>query len=160
MVRSSKAKRHNLIKKLIIENNISRQEELQVLLLKENIDVAQATISRDIRELNIVKSNDSKGDTYYHILNDSVVGLKKRTDEERLITAVADSGVSLLNIEFMNILVVLPGNGQLVGVLIDSIRTTFVEIAGCVAGDDTILILSKNREDAKVVNEYFKQFIY
>lgn len=155
-----KAKRQAIIKRLIMEHDITNQNELIEKLIEENVEVAQATISRDIRELNVVKKHDSNGNLYYRLLNDSVIGLKKRTDEERLIHAVADTGVSLTQVEFTNILTVLPGNGQVVGVLIDSIRTSYTKIIGCIAGDDTILILSKDRSDAEDVNQYFKKYLF
>ena len=155
-----KAKRQAIVKRLIMEYDIASQNELMEKLAKENIQVAQATISRDIRELNIVKRHDSNGNLYYRLLNNSVLGIKKRTDEERLIHAVAETGVSLTQVEFTNILTVLPGNGQVVGVLIDSIRTSYTKIIGCIAGDDTILILSKDRKDAEEVHRYFKKYLF
>ncbi|MBO0444571.1 arginine repressor [Vagococcus fluvialis] len=155
-----KAKRQAIVKRLIMEYDIASQNELMEKLAEENIQVAQATISRDIRELNIVKRHDSNGNLYYRLLNNSVLGIKKRTDEERLIHAVAETGVSLTQVEFTNILTVLPGNGQVVGVLIDSIRTSYTKIIGCIAGDDTILILSKDRKDAEEVHRYFKKYLF
>lgn len=155
-----KSKRQAIVKRIIMEHDISNQSELLERLAEENIKVAQATISRDIRELNIVKKHDSDGNLYYRILNDSVLGLKKRTDEERLIHAIADTGVSLTQVEFTNILTVLPGNGQVVGVLIDSIRMSYTKIIGCIAGDDTILILSKDKKDAEEVYRYFKKYLF
>ncbi|MEG0285501.1 MULTISPECIES: ArgR family transcriptional regulator [Vagococcus] len=155
-----KAKRQAIVKRLIMEYDIASQNELMEKLAEENVQVAQATISRDIRELNIVKRHDSNGNLYYRLLNNSVLGIKKRTDEERLIHAVAETGVSLTQVEFTNILTVLPGNGQVVGVLIDSIRTSYTKIIGCIAGDDTILILSKDRKDAEEVHRYFKKYLF
>lgn len=155
-----KAKRQAIVKRLIMEHDITSQNELIEKLAEEDVQVAQATISRDIRELNIVKKHDSNGNLHYRLLNDSVLGLKKRTDEERLIHAVAETGVSLTQVEFTNILTVLPGNGQVVGVLIDSIRMSYTKIIGCIAGDDTILILSKDKHDADDVNRYFKKYLF
>lgn len=156
----SKNKRQAIIKKLISENEISNQGELVKLLEKENIKTTQATVSRDIRELNIIKNHNAKNNSYYRLLNNSVLGKTKLTDEERLINAVVETGVSLKQIEFTNLLTVLPGNGQVIGVLIDSIRTQFTQIVGCVAGDDTILILSETADDAREVNHYFQQYLY
>lgn len=74
----NKAKRQAIVKRIIMEHDISTQKELIEKLNEENIKVTQATISRDIRELNIVKRIDSNGDFHYRILNDSVLGLKKK----------------------------------------------------------------------------------
>ncbi|KFN89196.1 arginine pathway regulatory protein [Tetragenococcus muriaticus 3MR10-3] len=72
-----------------------------------------------------------------------------------------ETGVSLTQIEFTNLLTALPGNGNAIGVLIDKVRVEVnSKIVGCIAGDDTILILSKNEEDARMVNEYFQQYLF
>ncbi|WP_212882754.1 arginine repressor [Tetragenococcus halophilus] len=135
--------------------------ELLSLLEKEKALTTQATISRDIRELNITKVEDNSGKSYYRILNNSVLGTKKKSEEERLSDIIMETGVSLTQIEFTNLLTVLPGNGNAIGVLIDKVRVEVnSKIVGCIAGDDTILILSKNEEDARMVNEYFQQYLF
>lgn len=156
----NKQTRQAILKKIISEHNIENQSDLIQYLEQHNVHTTQSTISRDMRELNIIKSHNANGNSYYRILNDSVLTAKKLTDEERLVNAISETGVSLNQIEFTNVLSVLPGNGQLIGVLIDSVRQSFDEIVGCIAGDDTILILSKSPEDASVVNSYFKQFLF
>ncbi|WP_462258446.1 arginine repressor [Vagococcus teuberi] len=155
----NKETRQSILKKVISENNIENQSELIKCLEKENVRTTQSTISRDMRELNIIKSHNSSGRSYYRILDDYTSTEKKLTDEERLKNVIKETGVSLVQIEFINVLTVLPGNGQLLGVLIDSFRQSFSEIVACIAGDDTILILSKSKEDAEIVNDYFKQFV-
>lgn len=156
----NKKKRQAIIKRLILENEISRQSELLHLLEDEGVNATQATVSRDIRELNIVKHHDSQGRSFYRILNNSVLGMKKITDEERLVNAISETGVSLVQIEFINVLTVLPGNGQVIGVLLDSVRSRNTDIVGCVAGDDTILILSSSKEKADQVNKYIQPFLF
>ena len=127
---------------------------------KENLEVTQATVSRDIRELNIVKIDDSDGKSYYRLLNNSVLGYKKRSVEDRLAEGMIENGVSLTQIEFSNLLTVLPGYGNAIGILIDEIRENEPLIVGCIAGDDTVLILSRNQEDARKVYRYFQQFLF
>lgn len=156
-----RAQRQAIIKKVITENEITTQSQLLDLLKNEHVSTTQATISRDIRELNITKVEDTDGKSYYRILNNSVLGMKKKTEEERLIDIIIETGVSLTQIEFTNLLTVLPGNGNAIGALIDRIRVeTNSKIVGCIAGDDTILILSKNKEDAQIVHEYFRQYLF
>ncbi|NRR75969.1 ArgR family transcriptional regulator [Tetragenococcus halophilus] len=146
---------------MVTENEVSTQNELLSLLEKEKALTTQATISRDIRELNITKVEDNSGKSYYRILNNSVLGTKKKSEEERLSDIIMETGVSLTQIEFTNLLTVLPGNGNAIGVLIDKVRVEVnSKIVGCIAGDDTILILSKNEEDARMVNEYFQQYLF
>ncbi|MGK0552092.1 arginine repressor [Enterococcus faecalis] len=156
----NRTKRQTIIKRLVTENEIHTQQELLELLAKEEIVTTQATVSRDIRELNIDKVDSGDDRHYYRVLNNSVLGNKVKTDEERLIDIISETGVALTQIEFTNLLTVLPGNGQSIGVLIDRIRVHNIHIVGCIAGDDTILILSKNHEDACCVNRYFQQYLY
>lgn len=156
----NRVKRQTAIKRLVTENEIHTQSELLDLLKNEDIHTTQATISRDIRELNLNKVDDGAGKFYYRIFNNSVVANKKKTDEIRLIDIIIETGVSLTQVEFTNLLTVLPGNGQAIGVLIDRIRITNPTILGCIAGDDTILILSKNKEDAQKVHTYLKQYLF
>ncbi|MGO3732389.1 MAG: arginine repressor [Vagococcus sp.] len=156
----NKKERQEIIKRIISENEIKNQYQLIEHLEEEGVFSTQATISRDIQELNIVKSRNNEGIFCYRVLHNTIVGTKKLTDEERLIHTLSETGVSLTQIEYNNILNVHPGNGQVVGILIDSIRTYFTEIVGCIAGDDTILIMSRNKEDATKVYNYFIQYLY
>lgn len=156
----SKMRRQSVIKRLIMENDIHNQTDLLEMLEKEDIKTTQATVSRDIRELNIIKIEDSDGKAYYRLLNSSVLGYKKRSIEERLAEVMIESGVSLTQVEFVNLLTVIPGYGNAVGILIDEVRETEKLIAGCVAGDDTILIVSKNKEDSRQVYRYLQQYMF
>lgn len=158
----NKKERQEILKKVISDNTIENQADLIRYLEDANIHTTQSTISRDMRELNIIKSHGQDGISCYKILAIDSVELNDETqftDEERLKKLVSEVGVSLTQIEFTNVLNVLPGNGQLIGVLIDNVRQTFKEIVGCIAGDDTILILSQSKDDATEVYEYFDQFM-
>ena len=78
----------------------------------------------DIRELNLNKVDNGQGEAYYRILNNSALRPKYKTDEERLVDIIIETGVSLTQIEFTNLLTVLPGNGQAIGVLIGSLLSS------------------------------------
>ena len=56
-----KSERQKLIKKIIFEENVGKQEELVMLLKERGIPVTQATVSRDIKELNLIKQVDDHG---------------------------------------------------------------------------------------------------
>ena len=102
----NRLKRQTMIKRLVTENEIHTQSELLALLEKENIHTTQATISRDIRELNLNKVDNGQGEAYYRILNNSALRPKYKTDEERLVDIIIETGVSLTQIEFTNLLTV------------------------------------------------------
>ena len=73
----NRLKRQTMIKRLVTENEIHTQSELLALLEKENIHTTQATISRDIRELNLNKVDNGQGEAYYRIILPFVQNIKQ-----------------------------------------------------------------------------------
>lgn len=147
-----KTERQMLIKQIILNNDISTQEELLYQLQAKGVKATQATISRDIKELNLVKTNSSTGGTKYTIYQNN-----QMTMEDKLSSTIK-SVVSDYNcVQFMNIVVTLPGNAHVIGALIDDIE--FPEIVGTVAGNDTIILISKTNEDAQHIYTYFDRIL-
>ena len=127
-----KEQRQSTILKLISARQIGTQEELAELLEKKGLPATQSSISRDLDELGIVKANG-----YYALpqkpKNAIAFGLLSlETAGDCLIVAKCDSGLA-----------------SAVAVRIDSFGLT--EIVGTIAGDDTIFIAVKNKEDQKAV---------
>ncbi|MCC5895824.1 MAG: arginine repressor [Alkalibacterium sp.] len=147
-----KSERQMLIKQIILNNDISTQEELLHQLQAKGVKATQATISRDIKELNLVKTNSSTGVSKYTIYQNN-----QMTMEDKLSSTIK-SVVSDYNcVQFMNIVVTLPGNAHVIGALIDDIE--FPEIVGTVAGNDTIILISKTNEDAQYIYTYFDRIL-
>lgn len=153
-----KESRQALIRQLINEHTVETQEDLSQLLKERGVQTTQATISRDIRELNIVKTHNKEGKTYYTIMQQSLFQRSNLSNEEKLAETVAEVSVSLTQVEFMNILTTVPGNAHAIAVIVDKI--TFPEIVGSLAGDDTILFISRNKEEAKKIYDYFFEKMY
>ncbi|HHX7191457.1 TPA: arginine repressor [Bacillus thuringiensis] len=144
-----KEKRQRLIKQAVREHEIDTQEKLVELLAKKGTIVTQATISRDIRELNIIKTVSSNGLTIYkNFTGDSIqtdMMLKKKLREV------------VVKIDYINQLTIiktLPGNAHVIGVLLDSLD--WKEKVGCICGNDTCLIISKSQSDREVLEERLK----
>ncbi|MDA2213354.1 arginine repressor [Bacillus cereus] len=144
-----KEKRQRLIKQAVREHEIDTQEKLVELLAKKGEIVTQATISRDIRELNIIKTVSSDGLTIYkNFTGDSIqtdMMLKKKLGEV------------VVKIDYINQLTIiktLPGNAHVIGVLLDSLD--WKEKVGCICGNDTCLIISKSQSDREVLEERLK----
>ncbi|MBQ9228660.1 MAG: arginine repressor [Eubacterium sp.] len=136
-----KKRRQAKILELIAAKDIETQEELQEYLLEYGFEVTQATISRDIKELRLVKDLSPKGRYVYS------TG-KKRTDN---ITQRAGGifSESIISIDYaMNMIVIkcFPGMANAACAAIDSMNST--EILGTIAGDDTIFMLCRNEETA------------
>ena len=143
---SMKNKRQNKILELISEREIGTQEELAALLKEAGFRVTQATISRDIRELRITKMPIEKGrQRYVSIQRDDPTD----TDRERYKRILKDAIVSMDTAQ--NILVVRTNAGMAmaVGAAIDGIR--FSSIVGSLAGDDTVFLAVKSKEEAEMI---------
>ncbi len=139
---STKNDRQEAIIRLIKENSISTQDELTALMRKQGFKVTQATCSRDIKDLGIIKVTGPGQTTKYAVLD--------RTGDiapGRLLAVFANS---LLSCDCaMNIVVVrtLPGMAQAAAAALDSMRLQ--NVVGTIAGDDTIFIASQGIEEAK-----------
>lgn len=137
----------------IIENfEIETQEELAEHLLKKNIDVTQATISRDIRELKLVKVLGSNGKYKYATMDSQKDGIDQRLNKVFKST--------VLSIEkAINILVVktLPGAAQICAMAIENLKNE--DIAGIIAGNDTIFIAIKEGNSIDAVLLEIKELL-
>jgi len=125
------------IRRLIAGRNISSQDELMKLLGKQGYELTQATLSRDLKYLRVAKMPDNS-EGYVYIL----------PDRDQAVDEVDVSGSSfgvLLSIDFaqgMAILKTLPGHAGSIAYNIDHLNA--YEIAGTIAGDDTILLIPRD----------------
>lgn len=145
-----KALRHAKIKAIIEHSEIETQEELAEALRKEGIEVTQATVSRDIKELRLIKVPAGNGRYRYAFPMEQTV-IFSQSRMERMFKD------SVLGIDYsQNIVVIktLPGTANAVASTIDSAR--WPEIIGTVAGDDNILIVVKPMDAAGRVVEKFQ----
>ena len=143
-----KTKRHNAIIDFIKTREIATQEALLDLLKKSGIDVTQATISRDIRELNLTKVNVGNRQKYAVIQNDEGVS-------EKYVRVLRDGFVSMLPSGNLVVLRTVVGMAMAVATAIDALEIN--EIVGCIAGDDTIFIaVSESSTTTDVINELKK----
>jgi transcriptional regulator of arginine metabolism len=126
---NTKTDRQTIIREIIIKNKISRQEDLLLLLINRGFDLTQATLSRDLRELQIGKIHDAHYGSIYFIPHDE--------NDQPLRGA--------LSITFSANLAVLKTEGGFansVAVRIDN--TKIDEVIGTIAGNDTIIIVFKD----------------
>lgn len=145
-----KSERQMMIKQMILNEEISTQDELLNKLKEKGIDATQATISRDIKELNLVKTPSSKGGTKYTIYQNNQL-----TIEDKLSSTLSEVVVKITQVQFMNVIKTIPGNAHVVGALMDDI--SFSEVVGTVAGNDTIMIISSNELEATQMYKYLSE---
>ena len=129
-----KKRRHAKILELINSHDIETQEELQAFLLKNGYEVTQATISRDIKELRLVKDLSDKGRYIYS------TG-KKNNENARRTGGIF--GESIINVEYaQNIVCIKCFSGMAVA--------EWTGVVGTISGDDTIFVLCKTEDFAKI----------
>ena len=135
-----KTSRHAKILELIQKNDIETQEELSAQLEKEGYHVTQATVSRDIRELKLTKVALNSGRQKYVALNETSEDLTGK------YTRVFREGFVSMDMA-QNILIVktVSGMAMAVAAAIDAMHWS--EVAGCIAGDDTIMCAIRSAED-------------
>ncbi|CAM3078924.1 arginine repressor [Lactiplantibacillus plajomi] len=137
-----KTDRQAAIEQLINQYPIATQEELMAKLKAEGIAATQATISRDIREMQIVKTPDEHGQAHYAIFKTT-----SKNEQDRLFESLHDVVTGVDRVEFMNIIHTLPSNGNLLAAIIDDLNMP--EVAGTLAGHDTIFVVSPSVTVAK-----------
>lgn len=136
-----KKKRQNTILKLINEYNIDTQEALLQYLIDCGFDTTQATVSRDIRELNIVKISYD-GNKHKYVVNKNIANGQDKSYKHMLDNYI-------ISIDYAGNLIVLrtvAGMAMAIGTAIDSLNDD--DIMGCIAGDDTLFIAIKNPQHA------------
>ena len=144
--------RQQKILELIEKYDIDTQETLILKLKELGFNVTQTTVSRDIRQLNIVKSVSSKG-TYKYV----VPGIRKDEGVPVLSSAITDSVVKISAAGNIVVIKTFAGMANAIAVCVDSLYHE--SIIGSVAGDDTILlVVADNDAASELAAELRKSF--
>lgn len=143
-----KAKRHRLIIDIIQSTPIETQEELARELERRGMAVTQATVSRDIKELGLIKSPTPDG-RYCYALPEAAPG-----GRERLRRLFREALLEIDTSENLIVVKTLRGTAAAAGEAIDQLG--WPEIVGTVAGDNTVLVVVRSRDIAPRVAERFR----
>lgn len=153
---NKKETRHQVIRSLVSETKIHTQQELQNLLKKNGIDITQATLSRDMKELNLVKVTNGNT-THYETL-----AISQGRWEHRLRFYMEDALVMLRVVQNQIVLKTLPGLAQSFGSILDAMQIE--EIIATVCGDDTCLLICEDHASAKrcydILSQYTPPFFF
>ena len=148
-----KAKRQALIREIVENQSIQTQEELADALAAHGMVVTQATVSRDIKEMHLLKVLSEEGGYRYATMDKSEQGMN-----ERLIRMLADSVVDMSSANNLIVIHTLPGSAHVAGEAVDSLR--WPEVLGTIAGDNTILVIVRSNEDVDGVLRRFRSIIH
>ncbi|MFC0269889.1 transcriptional regulator AhrC/ArgR [Metabacillus herbersteinensis] len=144
----NKGQRHIKIREMITNNEIETQDELVDLLKDIGYNVTQATVSRDIKELHLVKVPMMDGRYKYSLPAD-----QRFNPLQKLKRSLMDAFVKIDSAGNMLVMKTLPGNANAIGALIDNLD--WDEILGTICGDDTILIICRTPEETGTITDRF-----
>jgi len=144
-----KTKRQEKILAIINSNDIQTQEDLIDILCKEGYKATQATISRDIREMKLSKLQTRTGAYRYYapVTTD-------KNNNVKFNNVLVESIIKVNCAQNLVVMKTYAGLAQAVATGIDALNNS--DILGCVAGDDTIIIVTTNNENAKKLSEKIK----
>lgn len=137
----NKGQRHIKIREIIANRDIETQDELVDILRELNYNVTQATVSRDIKELHLVKVPTNDGRYKYSLPAD-----QRFNPQQKLKRTLMDSFVSIDQADNLLVMKTMPGNAHAVGALIDNLD--WPDLLGTICGDDTILIICRTYDAA------------
>ena len=139
-----KKKRHEMILKLIKENEVATQDELLSMLISNGFSVTQATVSRDIRQLKLTKTSGPSGRSHYIV--------QKETQQElggKYIQVLKNGFSGMDTAQNLLIIHTVSGMAMAVAAALDELKIQ--GIIGCIAGDNTIMCATKSSEIAQQV---------
>lgn len=146
-----KKDRQKAIALLIQNNEIETQEELVEKLREAGFDATQSTVSRDIRQMNLKKAPGENGRPHYVIASEttSLTGAYGNLLKEGLVSA--DIAMNLL------VLKTKPGMAMAAAAAVDALELR--GIVGTIAGDDTIMVAVRSKEEAKIIQKKFSDIL-
>lgn len=147
-----KSARHNLILEIIEKKDIETQEELAEELKNHGVKVTQATVSRDIKELRLLKVLSECGGYKYATVERAEKGLN-----DRFIRILTESVVSMESVENFMVIKTLSASAGAASEAIDSMKWS--EVLGTIAGDNTILVIGRSAEAIETVQARFNSLI-
>lgn len=137
-----KESRHSVIVDIIKNNDIETQEELADKLKEEGINVTQATVSRDIKELNLIKTLALSGKYRYALVSEN-----KNSTLNALSYIFSNTAISVERVDKFLVVKTISASAAVAAEAIDSFKLE--GIAGTIAGDNTIFILTRTEQKAE-----------
>jgi len=149
-----KNSRHKKIIEIIKYNVIETQEELAEKLNEEGFQVTQATVSRDIKQLNLVKipAEDNSGRQRYAVHSSNGQELN-----EKFVRVLSDGFVSMDMAQNILVIKTVSGMAMAVAAALDALHIS--KMVGCIAGDDTVMCAIKSVEDTYIVMDSLREML-
>ena len=158
MAPRNKDGRLEIIKMIVSQQDVGSQEELRAELLKYGYESTQTTLSRDLKQLKIIKSTNKEGNYVY--LLPHVNAYHRVSDKHPTLEGMRRFGVSSVRFSGnMAVIRTLPGHAPHVAIDIDALDAP--EVLGTVAGDDTVfLVMNEHADRIELLNRLSRAGIY
>lgn len=147
-----KSTRQAAILNLIDKQDIRTQKELAEKLKLQGFNVTQATVSRDIKEMRLLKVLSGLGEYKYATANQA-----EHSVSDRFVRMFVDSVISIQHANNIIVIKTLTSSANVAGEAIDNMR--WPEILGTLSGDNTIIVVVHNEEEAKEVVRKFHEIL-
>ena len=147
-----KTRRQAKILELIQRNDVETQEELSTYLVREGFQGTQATVSRDIRELKLTKIAMDNGKQKYAVITDADSGMM-----EKYARVLREGFVSMDIAKNIVVIKTVSGMAGAVCAAIDAMK--FQEMVGSIAGDDTIICIIRDDEEAVKIMKKLRKIV-
>ena len=147
-----KSARHSLILEIIEEKDIETQEELADELKRRGIKVTQATVSRDIKELRLLKVLGEHGGDKYATVDRAEKGMN-----DRFIRMLSECVISVDSVGNLIVIKTLSASANAACEAIDSMK--WDEVLGTIAGDNTLLVIARSEEAVEAMTARLHELI-
>ncbi|MEQ8196799.1 MAG: arginine repressor [Clostridiaceae bacterium] len=147
-----KSNRHQKILEIIMKTDIETQEELAEALKSAGFDVTQATVSRDIKLLKLIKVQGASGKYKY-----VVTANDRNTLADKLTSILKNSILHVENVDKFVVVKTISGSANAAAEALDTMD--FQDIAGTIAGDNTVFILVRTIEGAEEIVSGLRKLI-
>ena len=147
-----KSARHSLILEIIEEKDIETQEELAEELKRRGMKVTQATVSRDIKELRLLKVLADHGGYKYATVERAEKGMN-----DRFVRILSECVISAESVNNLIVVKTLSASANAACEAIDSMKWN--EVLGTIAGDNTLLIIGRSHEAIEALENRFNNLL-
>jgi len=145
-----KVTRHAKILEIISSSNIETQEDLADKLKQSGMNVTQATVSRDIKELKLIKVLSDSGKYKYATINHTESFLSNK-----LISIFAQTVLQVENVDKFIVIRTMTGSASAAAEALDSLN--FDGVVGTIAGDNTIFVIARSDQKAEEITQKMRK---
>lgn len=147
-----KSERQKHIQKILIDNDVQKQEDLVTFLRESGIEVTQATVSRDIRDMQLIKLPSKNGGYHYALppKKDEDIKLKLGTTLQQSLRKMTSNATFIF-------LAVQPGSGPAIASLLNQLNNS--DVLGAISDDGSVLVVTTSVEGVGTIKQLISEML-